>query len=176
MKKFLSIMFIITVIVSIVNVNAEEYETRCWVLCQPDSYVNVREYAYKRASESGIMECGDVSYTDEKSKNGYLHLISLPNETGDGWISKGYVVFTEPVRIMKSVNICAEGRVACWRCIGGRRRCWVTNNDCVVVYYASEEWSVTDYGFIRTKYLGIDYEAMLNMPEIEDAEMTWEDE
>lgn len=136
------------------------FAEQCWILCQPDSFVNVRERAKKTSAESGRLECGDTAQTDGAIKNGFLHLNDAPTESGEGWISKGYIVYSEPVKIMKKVNVCSFNRVACWRYIGGKRRCWVTGNDIVMLYYVSEEWSVTNKGYIRTKYLGVNYDAI----------------
>ncbi|MBO7422594.1 MAG: hypothetical protein J6T99_04315, partial [Oscillospiraceae bacterium] len=94
------------------------------MLCQPDSYVNVREFAKKGNNEIGIMECGDAAYTDGRTKRGFLYLCGVNNELGYGWVHKGYVVYSEPVIITLETNIYANGRVACGRSIGGPRRCW----------------------------------------------------
>ena len=108
------------------------------------------------------MECGWHAETEGKTKNGYLY-ISMSNEDGYGWIYKGYVVYSEPVIITFETNIYAKGRVACWRSIGGTRRCWAKPGDVVVVYAVSEEWAVTNKGFIKTKYLGVNYDALLKI-------------
>jgi len=139
-----------------------EYELRCWVLCQPDSYVNVREFAKKGNNEISIMECGDAAYTNGQTKRGFLYLCGVNNELGHGWIHKGYVVYSEPVIITFKTNIYSTGRVACWRSIGGTRRCWAKPGDVVTAYAVSDEWSVTNKGFIKTKYLGVSYDLLLD--------------
>lgn len=165
----------------IVHASAEEYEIRCWVLCQPDSYVNVREFAKKSDNEIGIMECGDAAYTDGRTKRGFLYLCGVNNELGYGWIHKGYVVYSEPVIITLETNIYADGRVACWRSIGGTRRCWAQPGDVIRVYAVSDEWSITNKGFVKTQYLGVNYDLLLGRMETgesdtESTELHWEDD
>lgn len=183
-KRIILTIVCFVFVLSVVSVNAEEddeYELRCWVLCQPDSYVNVREFAKKGNNEIGIMECGDAAYTDGRTKRGFLYLCGVANELGCGWIHKGYIVYAEPVIVTFETNIYSNGRVACWRSIEGTRRCWVNEGDTVTVYAVSDEWSVTNRGFIKTKYLGVNYDLLLaNMERTEsDSESTdlhWEDD
>lgn len=154
------VFFIIGIFLGHAIAKAEELEIRCWVLCQPDSYVNVREFARKGNNETGIMECGDAAYTDGRKKNGFLYLCGVNNELGHGWIHKGYIVYSEPVVKMYVTNVYSNGRVACWRSIGGTRRCWTQPGDTVTVYATSDEWCVTNKGFIKTQYLGVDYDLL----------------
>lgn len=176
MKKIIAILALLCLLFSFA------YAEDVWVLCQPDSFVNTRPFASKKQEPNGIMECGWKASTNGKTKKGYLYLDDLSNEDGYGWIHKGYVVYSEPVLITFETNIYAEGRVACWRSIGGKRRCWVQPGDVVTVYAVSEEWSVTNKGFIKTEYLGVNYDRLLEI-DMEDEQtdnqsidLHWEDD
>lgn len=152
-----------------------------WVLCQPDSYVNVRSTANKKHAASGYMECGWSASTNGKTSNGYLYLDKVPNEDGYGWINKGFIVYSEPVIYTFKTNIYSKGRVACRRSIGGNRRCWAHEGDAVTVHAVSEEWSVTDKGFIKTQYLGVDYDLLLGFMagaegDTKPDELHWDDD
>ena len=134
---------------------AEDYEeeyVKVWVLCQPDSWVNVREFAKKSSEEVAMGEAGDWFYSDMVKRRGFLHVFGS-FEAGEGWISLGYVVFDEPEAINETCFIESNGRVACRRSIGGDKRCWVYCDDDVIVYWASVEWSVTNKGFIKTEFI-----------------------
>lgn len=140
----------------------EEREyTECWVLCQPDSYVNARLNPKKKSAEIGRLECGDNFYTDGKTMNGYVHCFGV-GEWGEGWVHKGYVVYTKPYKPSTQLKkVESNGRVAARRTIDGARRCWLKNEQTIKVYMISEEWSVTNQGFVKTKFIesGIeDYE------------------
>lgn len=153
LKKIVAILF---VLLSIVSVSAAD---ECWILCQPDSYVNVRPNANKKGSPVAYMECGYKVETDNKTKNNFVHLIGV-GEAGEGWINEGYVVYSEPIKIDRKVYVESDGRVACFKQIGGKRRCWVKNGDSVTLHFISEEWSITNKGFVRTKYLGVNYDSI----------------
>ena len=132
--------------------HAEDQE--CWILCQPDSWVYAREKPKKKSTELGRLECGEMIYTDGKIKNGYLHVYGLNFELSEGWVSKGYIVFSEPYEpYFKDNKILSNGRVAARRTINGKRRCWVVNGQSIKVYMMSDEWSVTNKGFIKTKFI-----------------------
>ena len=154
MKKIIFIWLAIILLVS------SAYADTVWVLCQPDSYVNIRQFPSKKHQASGRMECGWDAETNGKSQNGYLYLSSVGTEDGCGWINKGYIIYSEPIVKTFDTNIYSKGRVACWRSIGGKRRCWIKPGAVITVYAVSEEWSITNKGFVRTKYLGVDYDVL----------------
>lgn len=139
------------------------YAETCWVLCQPDSYVNIRETPKKTGIIAGLADCGMEFEATKHTKAGFQQVYNLSLETDTGWINKGYLVYSQPVEVNSKVNIYSNGRVACWRSIGGRRRCWVRSGDTVELYWVSEEWSVTNKGYIKTEFLGVDYETLLNI-------------
>ena len=124
-----------------------------WILCQPDSFVNIRAKPSTRSSAEGYLMCGDKVQFTGKTENGFLHCI-CSNELGEGWVYCGYVVLDEPIEVNEKRLIEANGRVACRRTITGNRRCWVVNGSEVNVYWESDEWSVTDKGFIMTEFIG----------------------
>ena len=131
---------------------AEEIEGRqCWVLCMPDSVVNIRR---KPGGEIfGGATCGSDMLTDEKIRNGYLHVYDLAAEESEGWISTRYIVYDEPVAFHQKMTVRADGRVACRKWIGGKVSGWVNDGDNVFVYSISYEWAVTDRGYIRSEFL-----------------------
>ena len=110
------------------------------------------------AQITGYLDFGDWVETDGEKKNGFLHVYGI-TENGDGWIFAGYVVDDEPVKLEKAwASIGATGRVMTYRWIDGKENGWVQVCDDVKVYAMSEEWAVTDKGYIKTKYLEVWYE------------------
>ena len=133
-----------------------EDDIECWILCQPDSYVNIRLNPKKKSIEVGRLECGDPIFTDGKTKNGFLHVYGFTFEVGEGWVHKGYVVYDEPFKpVQYDTTVNSNGRVAARRTINGQRRCWLKDGQAIKVYMASEEWSVTNKGFVKTKFLNL---------------------
>ena len=82
---------------------AESTRYSCWAFCQPDSEVLIREKPGKHAEIVGAVRCGTQLWTDWEERNGWIHLVDVNNETGEGWISEQYIVFDIPY------NIDAEG-------------------------------------------------------------------
>lgn len=131
--------------------------TEAWVLCQPDSYVNIRERASSRSAYAGMLMSGDQIWVDGRTKDGYAHCENMSNELGEGWVHAGYIVFEEPEEVNRQCRISSNGRVSCRRSIDGDRRCWVVDGSEVFVYQVAGEWAVTDKGFIMTEFIsGID--------------------
>ena len=135
------------------SVGFTEELTEAWVICQPDDYVNVRRSPSKKSQAVGYADGGDPILTDGTIQHGFVHVYGI-GDYGEGWIHAGYVVYDEPAR-MQNQPACSisRGRVACRKWIGGKVRKWLQNLDEVKVYWWSEEWCVTNKGFVQTKYL-----------------------
>lgn len=145
MKK--ALLFIILLALTVGSAAADSV----YVLCQPKSFVNVRMFPKKGADIAGRVELGDVLETDGETRNGFIHVCGFE---GGAWINKGFVT-TSPVKVLKvKTQISSKGRVACRRSINGTRRTWLSDGTEVTVYAFSDDWSITDYGFIKTAYLG----------------------
>lgn len=95
---------------------------------------------------------GDDFETDGRKKDGFIHVYASI-EAMEGWISLGYVVYSEPVRVFEKRTVDAKGRVQARKTVNGKRRRWLRPGDEVMVYYAAE-WCVTSEGFIRCEYIG----------------------
>ena len=156
MKRIVCIMLCLAAILACFSASSED--KRVFILCNPKTPVNVRRMPKKGADISGRLEFGDWVITDGKEKNGYLHVCGI-TENGDGRVFAGYVVDDEPVKAEKAWgNIATTGRVKTYRWINGKQNGWVNVCDEVKIFGMSEEWSVTDHGYIRTKYLEVWYE------------------
>lgn len=123
-----------------------------YVVCQPGDYVNVREKPSRKSEAVGYADAGDSVLIDGAEKNGYLRCYYI-GEMGVGWIHKGYVVYDKPERVSITAKVNCKLRVRARQYIGGKRRAWLKKNDEVKVYWLSDEWCVTNKGFVKTKYL-----------------------
>ena len=68
-------------------------ESSCWILCRPGTdgapnEVLIRERPQKRAEVVGGVTAGTRVRTDWQEKGGWLHLVDVNNESGEGWISE----------------------------------------------------------------------------------------
>lgn len=132
---------------------ADPITEQVWVICEPAGTVNIRR---KPGGEVfGGATCGNELWTDNRQKNGYLHVIDLAAEEDEGWISTRYIVYDEPAAINGPMVITGNGRVAVRKWIGGKIIRWLQPGDGVHVYWMSEEWAVTDRGYIRSEFLEV---------------------
>ena len=152
MRKLLAVMTaLLMALIVVLPARAVETET-IWVICQPDSVVNIRSRASSRSDSVGYACPCDSFETDGVTKQGFIHVFASI-EAMEGWISLGYVVYEEPVPVYEDREIDASGRVAARRTIGGKRRRWLKPGDSVKVYYEAE-WCVTNAGFVRREFIG----------------------
>ena len=147
------IMLLMALILLCTVASAERIQEEVWVLCMPDSEVNVRERPKKTGQIFGGAMCGACMWTDNVKKNGYLHVLDLAAESDTGWISARYVVYDEPVEVNAVMEIRSDGRVACRRWINGKVNSWIMNGDRLTVYWMSPSWAVTSRGYIRSEFL-----------------------
>ena len=153
---FLGVAFFCLMVLMFSPACAEEMPTyRCWALCEPGSEVMIREKPGKLSTAVGSTVSGAELRTDWEESGNWIHLVELNNETGEGWISLDYVVFDEPVRLDMEGAIKGKGRVACRKCIGGKRKAWASAGSEITVYWWSAEWCVTDRGYIQSKFVEI---------------------
>ena len=150
-------IFIGVCIASIVVINTANAEDGIvydvWVMCQPDSEVMIRQKPGKQARVIGAAGCGQKLHTDWKERDGWLHLIDLANETGEGWIHMGYVACVEPKAVNDWMTVAHCRRVAARKGIDGKRQAWVKSGKRVFVYMVADVWAVTDKGYIHLEYL-----------------------
>ena len=171
MKK---LIFILVFVLLFSVASAETFE--CWVLCQPDSCVNIRERPKKSSPAFGEAECCDKFYTDGKIINGCLHLFDFAGESDEAWIAKAYIVYDEPYKPkFEERQIISPSRVAARRTIGGKRRTWLHEGDLIKVYAISDEWCVTSQGFVKTEFIDTG-SYMKEKYRSESSEMTYEDD
>lgn len=122
-----------------------------YVLCNPESYVNIRETPSKKGCLGGYAYCGDGFETDGAVRNGFVHVF-CSTEMGEGWISKGFIVYCKPEEVGEIWIVDSNGRVAARSTIGGKRNKWLKKGKEVTVYYVAEV-AVTNYGFVDAEYL-----------------------
>lgn len=160
-KGLTAVLLVLFVIVAALYINlyfmtdgfAEPLQEEVWVLCQPESCVNLRAKPQKGAEIFGGAMCGSSLWTDGKEKGSWLHVVDLPAEESQGWISSRYVVYDKPAEVNREMVVRAEGRVACRKWIGGDVSGWVYDGDRVTVYWKSADWAVTSRGYIRTQFI-----------------------
>lgn len=133
--------------------SAEPITEQVWVLCEPTGTVNIRRSPGGQVFAGAT--CGAEMWTDNKQRSGFLHVTELAAEEDTGWISCRYIVYDQPVEVNGSMAVTANGRVAARSWIGGRIIRWLQPGDGVFVFWKSEEWSVTDRGYIRSEYLEV---------------------
>lgn len=152
--RVLAVVFAaVFLLMCVLFVRAAFGEETVWVLCNPESYVNIREKPRKSGRRIGQAYCGDWFRTDGTTRNGFLH-VDAPTESGEGWISTGYVVWCEPAAVApeEKWRVDSDGRVAARSTIGGSRNRWLHDGDDIRVYYVAEI-AITQYGFVDADYV-----------------------
>lgn len=135
---------------------AESATAKAWVICQPGDYVNLRSRASRNSQAVGMVDCGDMLELDGVTKNGYARVVNLTIDTpAEVWIHTGYIVFDKPEWYGDSMIVTGSGRVAARKNCEGELKRWLKPGAEVYVYWRSDEWSVTNRGFIKTIYLDV---------------------
>ena len=166
MKKSLIVIliFLIAALLLIVSLIDSASSEEKYILCKPKTEINVRACPKWGGEIIGHLYFGDSVETDGKVRNGFAHIVGLSFESMEGWIYTGLLVDTPPVAFKGKDQIISDGRVAARQYIGGKRNKWIKSGKEVVVYAISEEWSITDQGYIKTEYLSVNYQ----IPQQED--------
>lgn len=153
MGKIIRFLVYLALFLMLVTIFGKVLAEDAWIMCQPDSYVNVRAAPGKGGRVIGYLELGDGMQTDGKTAHGYAHVTGISTESGEGWVASGYIVTDAPQIETVAAKVDADGRVACRRSAGGDLRRWLDNGQELILYASSAIWSVTSEGFIRTEYI-----------------------
>ena len=147
------VWLMVLVLCSLLSVCVAENETY-WVMCNPDSYVNIRETPRKTGREGGYLLYGDSVEVDGRRYNGYWHIVNCPTEMGEGWVKGLYLVDEMPGEPDKvSCVVVSNGRVAARNGVNGERRKWLKPGMEITVYGMTSEWAVTNQGYVMSRYL-----------------------
>ena len=151
---------ILLTVIALFVFNAYNYafadENGYYIICKPESHVNARNTPKKGGSIVGRFECGDYVRTDGRKKNGYAHLIDCSFEQTEAWVSERYLVKDQPYIGEWHTVVMGCGRVAARRNVDGKRLRWLNPGTGVTIYVLSKEWCITNRGFIRSAFLGVD--------------------
>ena len=156
MKKLIALLLLLAALTSVSTALCDAYKV--FILCNPKTPVIVRESPKKGVNETGRLDFGDEVWTDGRKRNGYLHVLDV-SEAGEGWIFAGNTITDQPEKLTGArANVAATGRVMSYRWVDGKKNGWIEVGTKVIVYAISDEWAVTNKGYIRTKYLEVYYE------------------
>lgn len=124
-------------------------------LCK--SYVNIRESPSAKSRIIGYLDCGDGVETDWVRNGDWLHCVNLSLELTDGWVYAGYIVEDQPEFVDSEYKVVSSGRVALRKMVCGKRRAWIKSGKILKVLWRSNEWSLTNRGYIKSEFLEVYY-------------------
>lgn len=126
-----------------------------YVICKPGTEVNARISPRKGAEVVGRYDCGDRIETDGIERNGFVHAVNVSLEVSEAWISKRYLVDDRPLIREMRVIVVSPVRVRARSGVDGQRLAWLKPEQEVTIFARSDEWCVTNKGFVRTEFLGV---------------------
>ena len=161
-RILIDILLIAAVVLLIKAIARAEYEQDedgtyiAYVICMPGDYLNIRPFPSTKHEATGWLEAGDMVYMDGRKKNGFVHCIGLSTEAGEGWVYAGYLVSEKPELVNSKAVIVSKGRLAARKYVNGKRTRWLKPMAKVTVYYRTDEWSLTNCGYVRSEYLELE--------------------
>lgn len=163
-SSFIAFMFLVGFLASLAvmfvatDSFAEEEEIIGWVICQPDSFVYLRSFPSFTSDIAAMLNAGDQVYPDGQRHGVWVHVM-FQCEAGGGWIHRGYITDSEPEIFPDGIRAeTIRGKVMARRYAGGPIRKKLKKGTELVVYLISDEWSITNRGFVKTEFLIMYYE------------------
>ena len=154
LRTLIALILILCVTVPCTSAAYGETETtEAYILCS--DFVYVRPYPNRKGEPVGRFDAGDTVFLDGKKKNGFLHCVDTHMES-DGWVFAGFVVYDRPIRVNQPAVIVSRGRLAARKYIKGKRTRWLKPLASLTVYWWSDEWCVTNCGYVQTRYLELE--------------------
>ena len=145
------VVVVITIMVVIISTGIAE--DTYFVMCNPESHVNVHSKAKKSSEVIAWLHFG-TEVTVDKEYNGFCHVIDLMGEETSGWVSKKYLDIWEPMDDVEGIYlVVADGRVAIRNAINGKVKAWLQPGESVEVFAMTAEWAIVNKGFVRAEFL-----------------------
>jgi len=154
MRRFLIVLSALLILLPSVSM-AEE---TVWILCDPDSYVCIRNAPKKSSMAFGGTTCGRTLTTDGAEKNGFVHVVDLAAEEETGWVSAMYIVREEPKQMRQPAIVVSNGRLAARNGVNGKVKKWLKPMDRVTILCWTSEWSLTNAGYVKSEFLDFEGE------------------
>ena len=155
MKKTVIMLLVIIVAIILLFValmDVASADTK-YILCKPETEINVRRSPKFRGEIIGHLYFGDRVELDGSIRNGFAQVGGFGFEVMEGWLYTGLLVDDPPMIYEATAEIVSSGRVAARQYINGKRNKWLKPGKEVYVYAISREWSITDQGYIKTAFL-----------------------
>ena len=67
-------------------------------------------------------------------------------------------MYDEPEKVGQTATIVSYGRLAARKYVNGKRTRWLKSGAKLKVWYWTEEWALTNCGYVQSKYLELDGE------------------
>lgn len=155
-ERFALVLVAVALVLAVMLIICEPAQAEghpAYVLCDPESSVCVRETPKKNGLLIGHLMCGDELTLDGIWRGEWEHVIGLGLEMSEGWINRRYISYVKvTVGEFKAVTTAAKVRAR--EGADGKVLRRLKKGTEVRVLASSDGWSVTDKGFIKTKYLG----------------------
>lgn len=156
-KRIVILLLLIYAFISFINTSNFAFadENEYYIICKPEGEVNVREKPKLKSPIVGCLFFGDLVETDGKEKNGFVHVINLNAETDTGWIYGGLLVRDKPIVSPGHAQVFKAERVALrkYATRDSKVKKWLKEGENVMVLAISEEWCVTEDGYVMTEFL-----------------------
>lgn len=134
-------------------------DATAYILCKPGDYINARSTAAYGKNVIGRLETGDEIQVDGKTKNGFAHCTNPTFEDDECWVYTGYIVFDKPQWMNgRTATVVSNYKLAERKSMTGTVNRWLKPGTEIQVFWWTEEWCVTNRGFVMTKYIELDGE------------------
>ena len=132
-----------------------------YVLCKPNDYVNARYRPSTKSEVMGRLDCGDAVDTcgeTKKDNQGRTWVKIFGFEANEAWVCKSYLQESPVVVCECTGYVERNGRVALRKLPNGKRIKWLKNGEEVNIIAMSDEWVLTEKGYVKREMLYIEEE------------------
>lgn len=153
-RLIITLVFLVIAIVILTSMyeyaKADEY----YVLCRPSGEVNIRAKPKLKSEIVATVFFGD-RLTADGEQNGFVHVTGLAAETDSGWIYKGLLINDRPIASEGHAQVFKAEKVVCRKYASRDSKAVkrLEEGTNVKVYAISDEWCVTEFGYIMTEFL-----------------------
>lgn len=134
------------------SIGESEEPVECYILCNPETYINIRTEPNKHSIAGGWAGCGDSVYPTGKTKGKWSQIVSTFDGYDYLWVITDYIVPDQPERITGYVITTAD-KVHIRKTPGGDSNGRVKKGTRIRAYARSHDWICTNRGYISTEFV-----------------------
>lgn len=164
-KWVITILEIGAIVLAIIGLNALinsislSESAPAYILCKIGDYATVRSEACFCGEEIGTLKTGDSIKVTGETENGFAKFIDPDFKSNECWVYVGYVSTSKPKWMNGQIATVKDSKcISSTVNMAKETGYWIEQGTKLQVFWYTDQWCVTNRGYVMTKHIEMDGE------------------